>query len=264
MVSFMPPFNLSRWNPVQARRFAPVLLTFLIAVPLSAQWKVKTRAFGAGSDEHWIDVGVDLPVVTGKGNSAARKAINRALHQASDVDEFIQNARDEVDGYDPKNNHPDDEDGVFSNDWSITYKVSLNDKHLLSICFDGMGQAGGSATAYEFDTGCTFDSKSGRMLKPDDLFAGDWKPPMERLLAEYLVQWEGDDGAHTTAEDLLPLVQKADWGFYLKPHVFVVYFPKYSIFGGAAAVVEVEIPYPRLKTLIAPQSPLTYLLRSSK
>lgn len=242
----------------------PLLILAMLTNPQASQWTVKTRTVAEGSSDGHITLSVDLPVVVGKKNPVARKAINRALGVASNVDNLRKEALQAIRDHDEvlKRQAKIKEAGEFEEDFpethTIKYEVGINDGRLLSICLKGVWLGGGAAVGHTYWVGCTFDAESGKRLELQDLFIGDWDPFLRQLFKEYLQPqsevlllfpgWESN-------------LQKTKFGFYLGQEGMVIFFPKYSIAPGAIGVVSIKIPYVRLKPLIAANSPLSHLLR---
>lgn len=239
-----------------------LLISILFASPLTAQWTVKTRRIAEGSDDGHITLSVDLPVVVGEKNPVARKAINRALGVASDIDRLrketlraIRN-HNEVLKRRAKSKEVDEFEEDFADERTTEYEVGINDGKLLSICLKGYWHGGGGAVGNPYWVGCTFDAESGKRLQLQDLLIGEWEPFLRHLFKEYL---------QPRSDDLFPewesKLQKTEFGFYLEQKDMLIFFPKYSLGPGAMDVISIEIPYVRLKRLIAPNSPLSHLLK---
>ena len=231
---------------------ARLALTVLLSLPLQAQWIVKAKRIEEKSRDEHILLRVDLPVLTGDANPAARKAINHALGLATEVDKLRKEAQEAIHHHEavlakkkaaPADDEEDDED--FPDEHTVAFQAGLNDGHLFSLGLEGYWHGGGGVTGNPYAKGCTFNAETGQALGMADLLGPAWEKPLRARMAEAL---------QDQAEDLFP-----NWRTSLETTPFEAWFtdkgmeirfPKYSLGPGSAGLVAVRLPFEKLRPLV--------------
>ena len=233
-------------------RFASLaccLALSLATAPASAQWVVTTRRVEERSKDDHIILKVDLPVLTGDANPAARKAINHALGLASDVDKLQEEAEEAIRRHNAtlhgKKLSQDEQGEDLSDEHTIGYEVGLNDGHIFSLCLKGYWLPGGGGSGTPYATGRTFSAETGRALVLDDLFATGWQKPLRELMKRTLKGQPYD-----LFPDWATSLEKAPFEFWLSKDGLEISFPKYSLAPGSSGVVSILISYEDLRPLI--------------
>ncbi len=130
-----------------------------------------------------------------------------------------------------------------SNDFNRTIDVAYNSNCFLTLVFDSYEFTGGAhgyfARYYE-----SFDAMDGHKVKYSEVFAVDTSVLLEQAILPALVAWHKENCEdEELPEEGLPFPD--GWGIG-RDGILVIYDP-YSIFSYACGLVDIEIPYQKLK-----------------
>lgn len=134
------------------------------------------------------------------------------------------------------------------------YKVTLNEKGLLSILFSLYTYTGG-AHGYTAYSSLTIDLNTGEIYEFEDLFNPKfyYKGFLDKIIYEKIKEMD------------VPLIEEyngitENQQFYLTPESLVIYYQVYEYTPYAYGLFKIEIPYTEIISALGPVSPIQRLI----
>jgi len=152
----------------------------------------------------------------------------------------------------------------FTSDFEIADSVWYQSVEIISIRFDGYEYYAGAAHPLTFFFSATYDLKSNKVVKLDDLFAGNYLTTISDYCIKDLVrqkdEYTKDPDISWIQEGAAP--KDSNYLIYnLTGNSLLITFPVYQVASYAEGPKEVYIPYSYLNDVIKPESPLIRIMR---
>jgi hypothetical protein len=142
----------------------------------------------------------------------------------------------------------------------MDYQTKFQSDNLISIFISGLNYFGGAHPQHLFST-VLFDLKQGKALELKELFApqSDYLNFIGKYCESFLAKREHAD--FELIKNGTAAKEENYKYFYLNPDGLVVIFPPYQVACYSEGTFEITIPYPELKSLVAPGGALAPLAK---
>ena len=229
------------------------------SLPLNQNMKIKSATAHEENTDLFYVIDAEYPQIDGENLSPAAMRFNKFINESITQTElqFINYVKADIPHMQTL------PDSVKHNTLKIDFQLDIiNDKNILSVRIMSEGMQAGRAHPYHTYQTFNYDLTQGKILTLNDIF----KPKVKYLtvLAKYASvelnkklqdKWMIKEGTAPVLKNY------QNWN--LKKNSILITFNEYQVAPYYAGSPEVQIPYAKLKNIIAPSSPIALCLKDA-